>query len=118
MTSQSSESRLRAIKLAHTVVWAFFASCVLGIPLAAYQQNFALACSLIGIVALESLVLLLNSWRCPLTDLAAQHTERREANFDIHLPLWLARYNKQIFGTLYLGGSIYTLLAWLRIQAS
>ena len=58
----------------------------------------------------ECLVLVLNRMRCPLTDLAARHTEDRRDNFDIHLPLWLARHNKTVFGSLYLLGLL--LLGW------
>ena len=45
----------------------------------------------------------------PLTDIAARHTADRRANFDIYLPLWLAR-SKHVFGTLYLIGATYA--AW------
>jgi len=51
-------------------------------------------------------VLWLNGWRCPLTDVAARYTDDRRANFDIYLPEWLARYNKQIFGPMYAVGLI------------
>jgi hypothetical protein len=112
------EARLRTVKLVHTGAWAFFASCVVGIPIAAWQQRFGLAAVLIGLVALESLVLVLNSWRCPLTDVAARYTEDRRDNFDIYLPLWLARYNKEIFGTLYLAGVLWTVLAWFSARAA
>jgi hypothetical protein len=33
--------------------------------------------------------------------MAARHTEQRSKNFDIYLPLWLARHNKTIFGALF-----------------
>jgi hypothetical protein len=62
----------------------------------------------------EVLVLLLNRWRCPLTDVAARYTDDRRDNFDIHLPLWLARNNKTIFGGLFAIGLAYALLAWVR----
>jgi hypothetical protein len=39
-----------------------------------------------------------NASRCPL------HTDDRRDNFDIYLPLLMARYNKEIFGTLYVAG--------------
>ena len=48
-----------------------------------------------------------------LTGVAARYTSARADNFDIYLPLWLARYNQQIFGTLYVLGILYTLIAWL-----
>lgn len=106
-------SRLRAVKLLHTIAWVFFASCVVLIPFAASQRRLLLAGVLIGIVAVESLVLLFNSWRCPLTDVAARYTEDRAPNFDIYLPAWLARYNKEIFGSLYVAGIAWTVLVWL-----
>ena len=112
------ELRLRAVKLAHTAAWAFFASCVVLIPFTAWQRQFALAGLLIGVVAVESLVLVFNGWQCPLTNVAARYTEDRRPNFDIYLPSWLAKYNKEIFGTLYVVGIACTLLAWLRASAT
>lgn len=56
-----------------------------------------------------------NRLRCPLTDIAARHTADRRANFDIYLPLWLAR-SKHVFGTLYLIGATYA--AWTFLLAS
>jgi hypothetical protein len=103
---------LQAVKLIHTIVWVFFAGCVILLPAAAYRGHFALAFALIGFVLLETLVLLFNRWRCPLTDIAAKHTSDRQANFDIFLPLWLAKYNKEIFGALFIAGLAYTIFAW------
>jgi len=100
------------VKLVHTVAWAFFASCVVLIPVAASQRRLTLAYLLIAVVAVESLILVFNSWRCPLTDVAARYTADRRPNFDIYLPVWLARYNKHIFGSLYFVGIVWTLLAW------
>ncbi len=108
-----AEARLRAVKVVHTVAWAFFATCVLLIPVATWRGRLGVAGVLIGVVAVESLVLVLNAWRCPLTDVAARYTGDRSPNFDIYLPMWLAKYNKEIFGTLYVGGIAWTLLAWL-----
>jgi uncharacterized membrane protein len=100
---------LRAVKLVHTIAWAFFAGCILALPVAAWLRRFDIAWILIGLVAVEVLILLANGFRCPLTAVAARYTDDRRDNFDIYLPLWLARYNKQIFGTLFLAGVIYTL---------
>jgi hypothetical protein len=55
----------------------------------------------------------MNRCRCPLTDVAARHTDARADNFDIYLPLWLARWNKTIFGTLFFVGEMYLLREWL-----
>ncbi len=40
--------------------------------------------------------------------------DARRLNFDIYLPAWLAEYNKAIFGSLYVIGIVWTLVAWLR----
>jgi hypothetical protein len=103
---------LRRVKLLHTVVWAFFASCIVAIPLAAASGALRLAWTFVAIVAIEVLVLLLNGFKCPLTGVAAQYTSDRQDNFDIYLPLWLARHNKLIFGALYLVGVAYTVVVW------
>jgi hypothetical protein len=50
--------------------------------------------------------------RCPLTGVAARYTDDRRDNFDIYLPLWLARYNKLIFGSLFAAGLLFTLACW------
>lgn len=99
---------LRAIKLVHTLVWAVFAGSIVAIPVCAYRRELALAWGLVGFVALEVAVLVLNRMRCPLTDIAARYTDERQDNFDIYLPLWLARHNKQVFGSLYVAAIAYT----------
>jgi hypothetical protein len=100
--------------LLHTVVWAVFAGSIVLIPVAAGLQRWWLAFLLIGLVSLECLVLACNRMMCPLTGVAARYTDDRQENFDIYLPLWLARYNKHIFGTLYLGGVIFAIVLWLQ----
>lgn len=101
---------LRAVKIVHTVAWAFFAGCIVALPVAAWMRRFDIAWILIGLVTVEVLILLANGFRCPLTAVAARFTDDRRDNFDIYLPLWLARYNKQIFGTLFVAGVVYTLM--------
>jgi hypothetical protein len=105
-------SSLRAIRLIHTVAWVFFAGCIVAIPVYARRGEFGVAFALIGIVMVEVAIIVLNRWRCPLTGIAARYTDDRRDNFDIYLPLWLARYNKQIFGSLFAAGVLYCLLRW------
>ena len=105
---------LRTIKVVHTIVWAFFASCILAIPLVSLRGEHRAAAWLSGIVMIEVIVLALNRWHCPLTPVAARFTDDRRDNFDIYLPLWLATYNKRIFGPLYVLGASFALWRWLR----
>lgn len=100
------------IKLLHTAVWIFFVACIAGVYAAAAAGRFGLALGLAGVVLVEVAVLVANRMRCPLTPLAARYTADRAPNFDIYLPRWLARYNKEIFGPLFLGGVVYALAAW------
>ena len=105
---------LLAIKLLHTIAWAFFAGCILAIPVAAWMGRFRHVVVLVGIVLIEVGVVIANGMRCPLTGVAARYTDDRRDNFDIFLPLWLARYNKTIFGSLFVAGSLYALARWQR----
>jgi hypothetical protein len=110
----STELRpLVAIKLLHTVVWVFFAGCILAIPIAGAKGEFRWAAALTAAVLLECAILGLNRGRCPLTDLAGRYTKERSDNFDIYLPLWLARHNKWIFGTLFLVFEVYLLALYV-----
>jgi len=105
--------RLRLIKAVHTFAWAFFVACIAAIPLLAWARRFDLALLFIGIVAVEVVVIVVNGWRCPLTAVAARYTDDRRPNFDIYLPAWLARYNKEIFGSLFGAGILLTVALWL-----
>ncbi|HEX9657048.1 MAG TPA: hypothetical protein VGB89_09090, partial [Bacteroidota bacterium] len=48
------------------------------------------------LIGAEILVIVLNSWRCPLTNVARRYTSEDTPNFDIYLPRTIARYNKEI----------------------
>ena len=100
---------LRIIKSAHTLAWACFASAILLIPVAAGTDRWRATSLLIALVTAECIVVVVNGMKCPLTPLAARYTADRADNFDIYLPLWLARYNKQIFGALFLAGVVFAI---------
>lgn len=112
----NAERTLRLIKLVHTVIWAFFVACIVAIPIFTYAGNMTIAGILCAVVMVEVLIILLNKWRCPLTPIAAKYTTNRKDNFDIYLPVWLARYNKVIFGALFVAGALYTLFKWLNMR--
>ncbi len=114
MTFPSDASSLRAIKLAHTVVWAFFAGSIVAIPLLAAAARFRAAFVLVAVVMVEVVILAVNGMRCPLTGVAARYTDDRRDNFDIYLPEWLARHNKTVFGTLFVLGAALAVVLWAR----
>lgn len=109
----TDERALTLIKAVHTIAWAFFVGCILGIYYYSSAGRLLAAGLLIAVVMAEVAILACNRMKCPLTGIAAKYTDDRRDNFDIYLPLWLARYNKEIFGTLFVGGVVLTLVAWL-----
>lgn len=105
---------LRTIKVVHTVVWVLMAGCIVALPLLAIMRRFDWALWLTMIVVSECVVLAANHGRCPLTDIAARYTSRREHNFDIYLPEWIAKHNKTLFGSLFLVNEAFVLWCWMR----
>lgn len=103
---------LIAIKLLHTVIWAFLAGCILALPILAVFRRFRWAVIITAVVLLECAVLAINGGRCPLTDVASRYTLDRGSNFDIYLPNWLAEHNKFIFGTLLVLGEVLVVVCW------
>lgn len=109
----TASTHLRLIKAIHTLAWAFFVACIVAIPFLAWARRFELALLFIGIVSFEAAVIVVNRWRCPLTAVAARYTDDRRPNFDIYLPEWLALYNKEVFGPLFIAGVLLTVILWL-----
>lgn len=109
--------RLRRIKALHTFAWAFFVASIVGIWVGAALDRFTVAWTCVGLVTIEVVILLANGWKCPLTAVAARYTANRRPNFDIYLPEGLARYNKQIFGPLFVAGVVFTILRWINRAA-
>jgi hypothetical protein len=107
-----SEVALRRVKLLHTAIWFLFASAILAIPVLALTDHLGPALVLIAFVMVECAVLVLNRMRCPLTSVAARYTDDRRENFDIYLPLWLAKWNKVVFGSLFVVGIAITVVRW------
>ena len=111
---QNGETKLLAIKVLHTVIWAILALFIVALPITAILHRFGWGAVITLVVLLECAVLACNRGRCPLTDFAAQCTTERAENFDIFLPAWLARHNKTIFGLLFVASELFVLLLWIR----
>lgn len=94
-------SKLMAIKLLHTAVWVFM-NVVIFYVLYAVLVGRIDRWSWIGlaVIGLECLVLLIFKMACPLTIVARRYSDSQLPNFDIYLPLWLAKYNKLIYGII------------------
>lgn len=104
-------AKLRAIKIVHTLVWAFFVAVIFYVVYCGIADDVnALTWISIILVFLEGIVLLLFRMFCPLTLWARKYSDSDKENFDIYLPLWLAKYNKQVFTTIFILGLILVLI--------
>ena len=102
--------KLRTIKLIHTLVWMFFVSIIFyTVYCGIFDRITVYTWIAIGLVILEGLVLVAFKMFCPLTLLARKYSDSEKENFDIYLPLIIARYNKQIFTSIFLVGLILVL---------
>ena len=94
--------KLLAIKLVHTLIWAFFVVVIFYVLYSGiYDKVTTYTWIGIGLVILEGLVLLVYKMFCPLTLVARKYSDSEKDNFDIFLPNWLAKHNKLIFTTIY-----------------
>lgn len=106
----TNESSLRLIKWVHTIIWIVMAAATFYILFAAIVSRLDLWLWIsIGLLVFETIVLLINRWTCPLTPMAMKYTSDRQDNFDIYLPRTIAKYNKLIFGALFVIGLIWVL---------
>ena len=97
----TARSKLLAIKLLHTAVWVFFNVVIFYLLLAVLMDRldtWAWIC--LALIGAECAVLLFFRMACPLTIVARRYSDSQLPNFDIYLPIWLARYNKHIYGVL------------------
>ena len=93
---------LVAIKSIHSLIWVVFVWMITYILWSGISGNITLYSWLAAAAVIcESLVLLIFKGSCPLTKIARKYSDSPKSNFDIYLPEWLAKYNKQIFGTLF-----------------
>ena len=115
LTRQGELSRVKTLvglKLLHTLIWAFFVLSILAVPVLGALGKLKLATCLAAGVLGECIILALNHWRCPVSSVADRLTSDRAPNYDIYLPEWLARWNKEIFGTLFVLGLLLLAEKW------
>jgi len=103
------------IKLTHTVIFWILAFCV------AYALFSGIAGRIttwtwvaVGLLLVESIVLVASGWTCPLTLLAERQGAERGSVTDIFLPKWLADRIFPIFGTGY--GIALALIVWRLVR--
>ncbi len=94
---------LTLVRTLHTLIWLVMttAVCYMGYGVISMRFN-SLFYAALFLISLEILILVANSWKCPLTGIARRHTSDDAPNFDIFLPKVVVRYNKEIFTAILL----------------
>jgi hypothetical protein len=96
------QSKLILIKTIHTVIWLFFNGVLFYMAYAVITNKIDKFVWIgIGLILTEGVVLLIFNKICPLTIIARKYSDSTQDNFDIYLPNWLAKYNKQIYTTFF-----------------
>ena len=97
----NGRTKLQLLKLLHTLVWVFFNAVIFYMAFAVLTNRLDWRLwTCYGLIVLEGLVLLTFRLFCPLTIWARKYSASTAANFDIWLPNWLAKYNKQIYTSI------------------
>jgi hypothetical protein len=92
---------LTLLKILHTAIWTLMTTAnFAGFYLSLVGRFDWWFYSCVALLSAEIMVIVVNRWHCPLTDVMAKYTTERKANFDIYLPEWLARNNVKIFSVL------------------
>lgn len=92
----------KQIKLLHTVIFWILSICVLYSLFSGISGQITLwTWVAVGLVVIESIVLMLFGWTCPLTLLAEQLGAERGSVADIFLPKWFADRIFPVCGTTF-----------------
>jgi hypothetical protein len=104
-------NKLFAIKMLHTLIWCFFVSIIFYILCSGISGNINIYTWIsIGLIIGEGIILVLFKMLCPLTLIARKYSDSSKDNFDIFLPNWIAKYNKEIFTTIFLFACMLVLI--------
>jgi hypothetical protein len=99
------------IKLVHTVVFWLLSVCVVYALFSGIANRITTwTWVAVSLLFLESVVLVVSGWTCPLTILAERQGAVRGSVADIFLPKWLADRIFPICGTAY--GIALVLIVW------
>jgi hypothetical protein len=105
---------ITVVKVAHSAIWSVMAAAVFYTLYSGITGRIgAWTYASIGLIIIETLVLSVNGWACPLTHVAQEVKPDWKDGDDIFLPTWLATRNKTIFGTLFAIGFLLVIARFL-----
>jgi hypothetical protein len=95
--------KLVLVKILHTIIWVFFNVVIFYLLYAVVIDKidkWIWIC--ISLIILEVIILIVFKKICPITLIARKYSDSQKSNFDIYLPNWLAKYNKEIYTVIVL----------------
>jgi hypothetical protein len=99
----TSQQKLTIIKYSHTAVWLFYNIVIFYLLYAVIADKIDKWVWIgFGLILAEGLILIIFKNICPITVVARKFSNSTKENFDIFLPIWLARYNKIIYSSIVL----------------
>lgn len=102
-SKMNSNSKLRLVKLIHTIIWLFFNVVIFYLLYAVIADKIDIWVWIcLGFILLETIILLVFKKVCPVTIVARKYSDSDKDNFDIYLPNWLAKHNKLIYSVIVL----------------
>lgn len=108
--------KLFYLKLMHTIIWVFYVLVISYIFYSGIYNKVNLYTWIaIGLVIVEGIILIIFKGKCPLTIWGYKYTDNHQVGFDIYLPRWLAKYNKMIFGTIFVIGILIVMYRVLKM---
>lgn len=97
----SDKLKLILTKTIHTLIWIFFNIVIFYLLYAVLVNKIDMWVWIgLGLFLLEGIILIIFKNYCPLTLIARKYSDSDKDNFDIYIPEWLARNNKQIYSGL------------------
>jgi len=110
MSDRRPDPRIRRAPWAVLVVSAIGIVALLPTEAKCHNDRVSLVTTILS--NLSSMDLRFRGWTWLPTALAARYADDRRANFDIYLPLWLARHYQLIVGRLHFAGVAFALERW------
>jgi hypothetical protein len=95
--------KLVFVKILHTIIWVFFNVVIFYLLYAVVIDKidgWVWICA--SLIIVEVIILIVFKKICPVTLIARKYSDSQKDNFDIYLPNWLAKYNKEIYAVIVL----------------
>ena len=104
-------SKLTMVRIIHTLVWIAFNVIIFYFVYSALADKIGLWTWIcLTLIIGEGMVLLMSGNVCPITTVARHYSDSTKENFDIYLPIWLAKYNKEIYSIIVWIGVVVLIL--------